>query len=123
MISVDIEGVAEGSPLASNVSIVFAVEMQANRSYSCGYWDFTRRQWLRDGCILRQSRSSSSQVTCECAHLTNFAVLVDVASSSSASLSKTDVVALDYITYIGCGISIFGLAATLFTVLLFPVWR
>ena len=40
----------------------------------CATWDFTRRDWITVGCTTITGEDGI--ITCECNHLTNFAVLV-----------------------------------------------
>uniref|UniRef100_A0A087XNT6 Uncharacterized protein n=1 Tax=Poecilia formosa TaxID=48698 RepID=A0A087XNT6_POEFO len=51
---------------------------------------------------------NQTYITCSCDHLTYFGVLLQV----SADLSPKDAEILFYITYIGCGISLFALVIT-----------
>uniref|UniRef100_A0A667Z983 Uncharacterized protein n=1 Tax=Myripristis murdjan TaxID=586833 RepID=A0A667Z983_9TELE len=60
-----------------------------------------------EGCLTVESNDS---VSCQCTHLTFFAVLM----SPTTNLSSSDVKSLTYITNIGCGLSIFFLAVALF---------
>lgn len=72
------------------------------------------RAWSRDGC--RMSETNSTHTTCECAHLTNFAVLMDV---RAVKLDVGHQVALQIITYVGCIISIVCLVLAILTFQLF----
>ena len=48
--------------------------MQVSRgSEKCVSWNFTTNSWTGDGCITERDGDT---VTCQCNHLTNFAVLV-----------------------------------------------
>ena len=68
----------------------------------CSYYDLGFSDtWLTDGCMLISS--STTQFTCSCTHMTNFAVLTSL-QGSSASVTSNSV--LTYITYIGMAISI-----------------
>lgn len=40
----------------------------------CATWDFTQRDWITEGCTTIIGEDGI--ITCECNHLTNFAVLV-----------------------------------------------
>ena len=62
--------------------------------------------WSNQGCQLSKEQNYENYVTCECNHLTNFALLLDV--SQTAINTK----ALSIVTTIGCGVSLFGLALT-----------
>ena len=42
----------------------------------CVFWDIDRRDWSTQGCITLAS--NESHTTCQCNHLTNFAILMDV---------------------------------------------
>lgn len=43
---------------------------------TCGFWNVSTSSWSSDGCTLVSFDDFSSQ--CECDHLTNFAVLLDI---------------------------------------------
>ena len=57
--------------------------------------------WSEEGC--RVLRYNTTHTICECDHLTNFAVLMDV---HATPLSYPHHLALSIITYVGCVISI-----------------
>jgi hypothetical protein len=121
VISIDIEGINHGVLLHQSISIIFDVSTQNNVHYTCCYWNYTSNLWKSDGCYLH-GIINNSRIECRCEHLTNFAVLADVGGSSSdTQLSAANELALELITYIGCGISILGLVITVFTFLIFPV--
>ncbi|XP_052257058.1 adhesion G protein-coupled receptor L3-like isoform X2 [Dreissena polymorpha] len=71
----------------------------------CAYWDFSKStlvgKWSTDGC--RVVKSNDAFTTCECNHLTNFAILMDV---SGTKLDRFHVMSLQAITYVGCTVSI-----------------
>ena len=69
--------------------------------------------WSRDGCKTLPGKLDGT-VRCECTHLTNSALMLDVDQSGSNPLS------LKIITWIGCGISLVGL---LITVITYSVFR
>ena len=64
--------------------------------------------WSREGCNTLPGKFAGT-VKCECTHLTNFALMLDVDQSGSDPLS------LKIITWIGCGISLLGLVITILT--------
>ncbi|PIK53045.1 hypothetical protein BSL78_10059 [Apostichopus japonicus] len=80
----------------------------------CSFWNFRadggRGNWSTDGCRL-VSAGSDGMVNCECTHLTNFAVLMDVYDGDS--LTETQLLILDAMTFFGCGASILGLLLTI----------
>ena len=67
--------------------------------------------WSTKGCKVKETLKYEGFVTCECNHLTNFALLLDV--SQTRYMSQ----ALSTITWIGCGISMAGLILTIVTFL------
>ncbi|XP_078266268.1 adhesion G-protein coupled receptor G7-like [Rhinoraja longicauda] len=69
----------------------------------CVYWDFKHEKWSTNGCI--ETNTNKSYFTCNCDHLTNFAVIMSVKTVTLQSL--------DMISYIGCALSILGLLATI----------
>ena len=48
----------------------------AQGSEVCVFWDFSRNDWNREGCTIAEAVGADGIVTCQCNHLTNFAVLV-----------------------------------------------
>lgn len=76
--------------------------------------------WSRDGC--RTIETTNGRVTCSCDHLTNFAVLfnpdVQIVYEPETNLYNHQL-ALSYISYIGCGLSLAGILVTIITLLLF----
>ncbi|XP_007890026.2 adhesion G-protein coupled receptor G2, partial [Callorhinchus milii] len=90
-----------------------------NSDVQCVFWDFDKNSgqggWSADGCTVAQK--TVNQTTCECHHLTNFAVLLDLSRSGS------DDQILTFITYIGSGISALFLSVTLVTYIFFEKLR
>ncbi|RDD36522.1 Adhesion G protein-coupled receptor L2 [Trichoplax sp. H2] len=82
----------------------------ASNNFTCAFWDFSIEThlggaWSSQGCY--STYSNETFVVCECDHLTNFAVLMRLSENKlSASVSRS----LEIITYIGCGLSVIGLA-------------
>lgn len=79
---------------------------------TCAYWDFSERGWSRVGCW--RLSFNQSHATCRCSHLTNFAVLMDVAGTGT-QLSDEHQFALMTITFFGCIISIICLLMSFIT--------
>ena len=106
----------------------------------CVSWDFTLQDWITEGCTTIVGEDMV--VTCNCTHLTNFAVLVVMLANlistheiyllvlflsqdiclrqESCEPSRVDT-ALTYISYIGTSISIVCLLLTLLTLLVFKL--
>lgn len=61
------------------------------------------RKWLTDGC--KRIGGTDDYSLCQCDHMTNFAVLLDV-SGASGGMEEEHVLSLTIITYAGCVISI-----------------
>ncbi|CAG0916268.1 unnamed protein product [Notodromas monacha] len=72
-----------------------------NNVISCSYWDNNLTDWSAEGCNTTFLVDEGT-VMCSCTHLTNFAVLMDVADMIPEALERL----LTWITNIGCGISI-----------------
>ncbi|XP_078673400.1 adhesion G protein-coupled receptor L2-like [Branchiostoma floridae x Branchiostoma belcheri] len=67
---------------------------------SCSFWNFSLGGfWSNDGCTKISEKSNLTHTTCECTHLTNFAILMAVTEQEHSE-------ALNVITYVGCIISI-----------------
>ena len=70
--------------------------------------------WSEEGCEIR--KTNETHTVCECNHLTNFTVLMDV---HAVRLDIAHQVALQIITYIGCIISVVCLVLAILTFQLF----
>ena len=76
--------------------------------------------WVSDGIITEIIDNFT--VKCLSNHLTSFAVLVDVAGTHSSVMNGTidpELLALSWVSYIGCGISALCLTATIIFLLSF----
>ena len=65
--------------------------------------------WSTEGCKVKETQNYKGFITCECNHLANFALLLDVSQTNYMSQE------LSTITWIGYGISVAGLAFTIIT--------
>ncbi|XP_023245084.1 adhesion G protein-coupled receptor L3 [Copidosoma floridanum] len=72
--------------------------------------------WSEDGCAIQQSKSNKTHSVCQCNHLTNFAILMDVHGTKIDSMNDF---ILRIITYVGCSISIVCLGLEIITFQLF----
>ena len=73
---------------------------------------------------MSETQKYDGYLTCECDHLTNFALLMDISQTrKNVHLASGDpsgtTIALSVVTRVGCGISIFGLALTIINYLYF----
>ncbi|XP_071137679.1 adhesion G protein-coupled receptor L3-like [Mytilus edulis] len=105
--------------LTENITIRFEQNKKVpftDPKISCGYWNFSARSWANSGCYLKKTEYTVS--TCTCNHLTNFAILM---SPSDFEVTDLHQIALEIITFIGCGLSILGCTLTLITYYIF--WR
>lgn len=75
----------------------------------CVYYDHGASAWSLDGC--KATFTNTTHITCCCNHLTAFAVVVGGESTSSE-----DAAALEGITFVGLGLSLFCLLITIFTI-------
>ncbi|XP_007189715.2 adhesion G-protein coupled receptor D1 isoform X4 [Balaenoptera acutorostrata] len=86
---------------------------ESNRIFLyCAFLDFSSGEgiWSNQGCALTEGTLSSS--VCRCTHLTNFAILMQVAP---LELTRGHQVALSSVSYIGCSLSVLCLTITLVT--------
>ncbi|KAJ8408021.1 hypothetical protein AAFF_G00262490 [Aldrovandia affinis] len=83
---------------------------QGDTRMSCSSWngEGDRPVWMTDGC---NTTEDNETVTCQCTHLTFFAILM---TSPGTTISSSDLKSLTYITYVGCGMSMFFLGIALF---------
>ncbi|XP_065664204.1 adhesion G-protein coupled receptor G4-like isoform X3 [Hydra vulgaris] len=99
------------------ILIRFSKSSNASGNTSCGFFDTKKETWSTVGCSI--SKSSLLEVLCECNHLTNFALILNVAQSVETSSN----VFLEVITWIGCGLSIAGLFLTIVSYSVFSKLR
>ncbi|GLD49684.1 adhesion G-protein coupled receptor G2-like isoform X3 [Lates japonicus] len=76
----------------------------------CHSWngEGSRPNWTEDGCL---TVNNGSNITCQCSHLTFFAILL---TPLNETISSSDLSNLTIITQVGCGLSIFFLSIVLF---------
>ncbi|XP_058514789.1 adhesion G-protein coupled receptor G2 isoform X3 [Ochotona princeps] len=110
--------------LTSNVTVMLKHidQSQDAPSVSCVFWDLDKNDgrggWSNDGCSVKDRRQN--ETICTCSHLTSFGVLLDL---SRTSLPPAQMMALTFITYIGCGLSSVFLSVTLVTYIAFEKIR
>ncbi|XP_062597421.1 adhesion G-protein coupled receptor G6-like [Saccostrea cucullata] len=95
-----------------------------NATATCGYFLEAGRNkgfWSNRGCKVKVHRPGE-YTECQCNHLTNFALLMDV-YRAGGKISETNKRALTYLSYLGCGISLIGLTLTLITYCMFRKLR
>ncbi|XP_015253596.1 PREDICTED: adhesion G protein-coupled receptor F4-like [Cyprinodon variegatus] len=99
----------------TNISIAFDVLNETLGNPKCVFWDFKLFDglggWSEDGCSFVMSENGS--VTCNCNHTTSFSILMSPSSYTDPPL--------EYITYIGLGISMGSLIICL--IIEGIVWR
>ncbi|VDK88116.1 unnamed protein product, partial [Onchocerca ochengi] len=96
--------------LQKPVIITFSTEDQVNLSTpQCVWWNHTRLQWSSYGCVV--NLHNTTHTVCHCNHLTYFAVLMNV---HHQELTIGHNIALTFITYAGCTLSIVCLLLSLF---------
>ncbi|KAF1765670.1 hypothetical protein GCK72_005623 [Caenorhabditis remanei] len=83
-------------------------------SPTCVWWNHHELKWNPSGC--RLNSHNNTMTTCDCNHLTHFAVLMDVRGHE---LDEVDETLLTLLTYVGCIVSIVCLLLTFFAYLMF----
>lgn len=122
VVSVNVQGIETGKPLLQPVQMGFRVPKAETLSrFTCVFYNFAELAWQTTGCEINMTLSSDGQVVCSCKHLTNFAVLLDF-NGNSQGLSTSDRVALEYITSVGCSISIVLMSIVVLVFIFYPVW-
>ena len=58
-----------GHPAINNVDI---------QRRSCAFWDLNKQVWLNDGCFFNVEESKLDLTVCNCYHLTNFGIFMDM---------------------------------------------
>ncbi|CAL4122740.1 unnamed protein product, partial [Meganyctiphanes norvegica] len=88
------------------VTITFALLHQENVSKPiCAFWDYTTEAWLDEGCLVLCF--NHTHVTCQCDHLTHFAVLMEEST-------------LRILGYVGCVLALIFVAGSM---LVFSVFQ
>ncbi|KAL4656432.1 adhesion G protein-coupled receptor G3-like [Arapaima gigas] len=100
------------SNLSKPIQLQFR-NVKGNETPICSSWDGEGNQlvWTKNGC---NTTSKNDSIICSCSHLTFFAVLMSPQQNVLPNISSTDLKSLTYITYIGCGMSMFFLGVALF---------
>ncbi|XP_053395243.1 adhesion G protein-coupled receptor L4-like isoform X2 [Mercenaria mercenaria] len=112
VVSASLDEKAEGKPLIKPVLFTMktrALNQELNQQL-CSFWNFSlgyTGAWSRKGCSLKDY--NDTHTTCQCDHLTNFAVLMDIHNTKLTPIHATT---LSYITYVGIIISIICLFLT-----------
>nr|XP_012640132.1 adhesion G-protein coupled receptor G2 isoform X2 [Microcebus murinus] len=95
---------------------------QDDLTVKCVFWDLGRNGgaggWSSNGCSIKDRKLN--ETVCTCSHLTSFGVLLDL---SRTSILPAEMMALTFITYIGCGLSSIFLSVTLVTYIAFEKIR
>ncbi|XP_058885650.1 adhesion G-protein coupled receptor G7 [Acipenser ruthenus] len=73
--------------------------------HACVFWDYKKDDWSTENCS--KSIDEHNNLRCHCNHTTNFAVLMTFKNNYTYSEP------LDWITYMGCGLSGAGLCVTI----------
>ncbi|XP_070568357.1 adhesion G-protein coupled receptor G6-like [Ptychodera flava] len=101
------------------------IRLAKNASYSnvnesCEFWDYNLNggsgAWSGEGCAISLEENDNYRVLCECDHLTNFALLVDI-YNEGINIDSPNKKALSIISYVGCIVSLISLAMTLVTLI------
>ncbi|XP_054721756.1 latrophilin Cirl-like [Uloborus diversus] len=70
-----------GTKFSEPVTITFKLLQEENvTNPQCVYWDLNSRLWSQEGCWLKSS--NKTHAVCECDHLTNFALFMEMKSKS-----------------------------------------
>ncbi|XP_043078218.1 adhesion G-protein coupled receptor G7-like [Puntigrus tetrazona] len=90
--------------LLDNVEFSIMPEnISTSYDFACVFWDYAYSDWRTEGCVKIRDANG---VHCKCNHTTNFAVLV----SFRADYTYSE--ALNWISIVGCSLSIVGLVLT-----------
>ena len=115
-----VEKVGSSIPLQVPLEFTILHPNMENMKRNCVYWDFTREVWSSEGCFIKENTERVNGTTCQCFHLTNFAVLVDI---HDVALNLTIKQGLDIITLVGCSVSIVCLLVCLIVYSMFSSAR
>ncbi|KAL2098652.1 hypothetical protein ACEWY4_005132 [Coilia grayii] len=98
--------------LSDTIKLYFENNKTEGAKVVCNSWDGVGKQpiWTEDGCTTVESNTT---IICQCSHLTFFAILMSL-PPDNGTISESDLSSLTYISYIGCGLSMFFLGVGLF---------
>ncbi|XP_023647989.2 adhesion G-protein coupled receptor G5-like [Paramormyrops kingsleyae] len=101
----------EISNLTTDINITYRNVKKDGFTVICSSWNGEGQypNWTRQGC---NTLEDNNTITCLCSHLTFFAILM---VDPNVNISRTNLETLTYISYIGCGLSMFFLGIALFT--------
>ncbi|KAM9456160.1 adhesion G-protein coupled receptor F1-like isoform 1-T1 [Clarias gariepinus] len=110
----------ETNSTINNISLSFKVKNKMLGRQQCVFWNFNLLDdiggWDSTGCQLKSLENETEIITCECNHTTSFSILM-----SPFTLDKDLAIILDYITYIGVGISMGSLVLCLLIEII--IWK
>ncbi|XP_053097360.1 adhesion G protein-coupled receptor F5-like [Pangasianodon hypophthalmus] len=110
--------VIEPKSTINNISFSFAIKNKTLGKPQCVFWNFSLLNgiggWDSTGCQLKTLGNESERFTCECNHTTSFSILMSPFSEVSGT-------ALNFITYIGVGISMASLVLCLIIEII--IWK
>ncbi|XP_065643879.1 adhesion G-protein coupled receptor G6 isoform X5 [Hydra vulgaris] len=107
------------SPVLVKFKIINVINLTGK--YDCYFWNFTLDYWSNVGC--RFVSKYNYTVTCECDHLTNFALIFDVSQDKKTTIKTIGNEASGWISLIGCAVSLVGLFLTALNLVLFKKLR
>ncbi|XP_065897877.1 adhesion G protein-coupled receptor L4-like [Dysidea avara] len=106
------------------VRLMFKLKNPSSGQPRCVFWNASLQidddtgGWSEEGVFLDVENTNSTTITCVTKHLTSFAVLVDTTGAAQKT-HRTHAQSLSIVSYIGCGVSIICLLATIIIILLF----
>ncbi|XP_048852726.1 adhesion G-protein coupled receptor G2-like isoform X2 [Brienomyrus brachyistius] len=99
------------SNLTTCINITYRNVTKDGFKVICSAWNGEGNypNWMSQGC---NTSEDNNTITCQCNHLTFFAILM---VDPNVNISSANLESLTYISYIGCGLSMFFLGIALFT--------
>ncbi|XP_065911131.1 latrophilin-like protein LAT-2 [Dysidea avara] len=122
--SVTMTPTMDNDPVILTFDFSLVNNVEGFRNLRCGFWDAELDQgsevepggWSNGGVSIDSVENTT--ITCTSTHLTNFAALVGV-SGATQDMSKPTRKALSVVSYIGCGISMVCLIASIILLIIF----
>ncbi|CAM4642206.1 unnamed protein product [Leuciscus chuanchicus] len=100
------------SDLTNNIEMFFKQKDLVGEA-SCSSWDGKGNlTWTTSGC--KTEKINNNTIKCSCSHLAFFTVLMISPPDVNPNITASYVESLSFISYIGCGISMFFLSIALF---------
>lgn len=125
IVSVNVGNSSQKNDLSyhERVSVTFDCDDASTNEVTCASWKphgFNGAGWSSSGCVVDTLRSTPTQTVCSCDHLSAFAIVTDLPTITASRPGYRQSRSLSTTVYVGVGLSLLCLAATLVIHLIRP---